>query len=92
MDGTLIDSTAGVERAWENLRDTYPNLDVHSILSCEQTPPPRSESFRRCSDEHKALSASHGVRTIDSLRKYAGITDIQELEVRLVYLDLVSIA
>ncbi|KAF8227003.1 HAD-like protein [Tricholoma matsutake] len=32
MDGTLIDSTPGVVRAWENLRNTYPNVDIDGIL------------------------------------------------------------
>lgn len=35
MDGTLVDSTAGVVGAWNNLRKTYPHLDVQDILSCE---------------------------------------------------------
>jgi len=35
MDGTLVDSTPGVVGAWNNLRKTYPHLDVQAILSCE---------------------------------------------------------
>lgn len=35
MDGTLVDSTAGVVGAWELFRETYPGIDVESILSCE---------------------------------------------------------
>lgn len=35
MDGTLVDSTAGVVGAWDLFRQTYPFLDVHHILSCE---------------------------------------------------------
>ncbi|KAI0065826.1 phosphatase [Artomyces pyxidatus] len=57
MDGTLIDSTAGVVGAWELFAQTYPGLDVHDILS-----------------------SSHGVRTVDNLRKHCGIDDPEELE------------
>jgi phosphoglycolate phosphatase-like HAD superfamily hydrolase len=32
MDGTLVDSKAGVESAWETFAETYPNLDVQKIL------------------------------------------------------------
>ncbi|KAF7301855.1 hypothetical protein MIND_00751400 [Mycena indigotica] len=57
MDGTLVNSTAGVEGAWDLFKQTYPNIDVEDILS-----------------------SSHGVRTIDNLRKHCGITDADELE------------
>ncbi|KAF8897719.1 HAD-like domain-containing protein [Infundibulicybe gibba] len=33
MDGTLVDSTAGVVGAWEVFRETYTGIDVKSILS-----------------------------------------------------------
>ncbi|KIM46371.1 hypothetical protein M413DRAFT_24104 [Hebeloma cylindrosporum] len=33
MDGTLVDSTAGVVGAWELFRQSYPSIDVHHILS-----------------------------------------------------------
>ncbi|KDR83939.1 hypothetical protein GALMADRAFT_150979 [Galerina marginata CBS 339.88] len=33
MDGTLVDSTAGVVGAWELFRQSYPTIDVHYILS-----------------------------------------------------------
>jgi len=33
MDGTLVDSTAGVEGAWDVFRKTYPGIDVKEILS-----------------------------------------------------------
>ena len=36
MDGTLIDSTAGVIGAWRLFEKTYPGIDVHDILSSEQ--------------------------------------------------------
>ncbi|KAF5358940.1 hypothetical protein D9758_004764 [Tetrapyrgos nigripes] len=33
MDGTLVDSTAGVVGAWEIFREKYPHIDVENILS-----------------------------------------------------------
>ncbi|KAH8830373.1 phosphatase [Flagelloscypha sp. PMI_526] len=33
MDGTLVDSTAGVVGAWTEFKKTYPNIEVHDILS-----------------------------------------------------------
>jgi len=33
MDGTLVDSKAGVEGAWEVFAASYPHIDVHQILS-----------------------------------------------------------
>lgn len=33
MDGTLIDSTAGVIGAWNLFKKTYPGIDVNTILS-----------------------------------------------------------
>ncbi|KAJ7929966.1 HAD-like domain-containing protein [Mycena leptocephala] len=33
MDGTLVDSTAGVEGAWAVFKMSYPDIDVHDILS-----------------------------------------------------------
>ena len=37
MDGTLVDSTAGVTAAWEAILEEYPreDLTVEEILSCE---------------------------------------------------------
>ncbi|KAJ7737858.1 HAD-like domain-containing protein [Mycena maculata] len=57
MDGTLVDSTAGIEGAWEVFKKSYPDIDVKKILR-----------------------SSHGVRTIDNLRIYCGITDPEKLE------------
>lgn len=34
MDGTLVDSKAGVEGAWLLFQQKYPHIDVHDILSC----------------------------------------------------------
>ncbi|KAF8812261.1 HAD-like protein [Phlegmacium glaucopus] len=33
MDGTLVDSTAGVVGAWNLFLETYPAIDIHHILS-----------------------------------------------------------
>ncbi|KAK7060469.1 DL-glycerol-3-phosphatase [Paramarasmius palmivorus] len=33
MDGTLVDSAAGVVGAWELFKEKYPHIDVHDILS-----------------------------------------------------------
>ncbi|PFH51361.1 hypothetical protein AMATHDRAFT_74925 [Amanita thiersii Skay4041] len=57
MDGTLIDSTAGVVGAWNVFKETYPHIDVQNILS-----------------------SSHGVRTVDNLRKFCEIEDPVKLE------------
>ncbi|KZV66673.1 HAD-like protein [Peniophora sp. CONT] len=57
MDGTLVDSTAGLAGAWEEFAKTYPGIDVHEILS-----------------------SAHGVRTVDNLKRYCGVTDPDELE------------
>ncbi|VDB85265.1 unnamed protein product [Peniophora sp. CBMAI 1063] len=57
MDGTLVDSTAGVEGAWSEFAKTYPTIDVHDVLS-----------------------SSHGVRTVENLKRFCGITDPEELE------------
>jgi glycerol 3-phosphatase-1 len=35
MDGTLVDSTAGVIGAWETFAETYSGLDIPKILSSE---------------------------------------------------------
>ena len=76
MDGTLLDSTAGVVGAWEIFRQSYPHIDVKSILSCE--------IFildHLCRNLDFFSTASHGVRTIDNLRTYLGIEDPEILEV-----------
>ncbi|KAG1806630.1 HAD-like domain-containing protein [Suillus plorans] len=57
MDGTLVDSTAGVIGAWETFAETYSGLDIQKILN-----------------------SAHGVRTVDNLRKYCGLTSEAELE------------
>ncbi|KAF4575089.1 HAD-like Sugar Phosphate Phosphatase [Pleurotus pulmonarius] len=57
MDGTLLDSTAGVVGAWEKFKETYPGIDIHKILD-----------------------TAHGVRTVDNLKNYCGLTDPDELE------------
>lgn len=35
MDGTLVDSTAGVVGAWDIFHKSYPDIDVKEILSSE---------------------------------------------------------
>ena len=35
MDGTLVDSTAGLAGAWDVFKQKYPNIDVDHILSCK---------------------------------------------------------
>lgn len=56
MDGTLINSSPAVVKAWELFAEKYP-LDLDDIL-------------------HSA----HGMRTVDVLKKWCGITDPKELE------------
>ncbi|KAF9649351.1 phosphatase [Thelephora ganbajun] len=59
MDGTLVDSTAGVTAAWEAIVREYPGegLSVEEILS-----------------------STHGIRTVENLRRVCGIVDPDELE------------
>ncbi|KAF9028447.1 HAD-like protein [Hymenopellis radicata] len=57
MDGTLVDSTAGVEGAWEVFKEKYPSIDIDHVLS-----------------------SAHGVRTVENLKNYCGITDPDEIE------------
>ena len=33
MDGTLVDSSAGLIGAWETFAETYPGIDVREILN-----------------------------------------------------------
>lgn len=35
MDGTLIDSLAGVIAAWELFATQYPGIDVQEVLRCK---------------------------------------------------------
>ena len=74
MDGTLVDSTAGVERAWHLFREAYPHIDVHDILSCAEPLSPYEANLI-----YKI--ASHGVRTVDNLKRHCGINDPAMLEV-----------
>jgi glycerol 3-phosphatase-1 len=79
MDGTLVDSTAGVVGAWETFKETYAGIDVHDILSSEfdQLSATSSPALTPC------FSAAHGVRTVDNLKRYCGINDPAELQVSL---------
>lgn len=77
MDGTLIDSSAGLEGAWEAFKETYPHIDVPHILE--------GAHVYRCSCPSfptNHLAGSQGVRTMDNLRDHCGITDPELLEVR----------
>ncbi|KAJ7639039.1 HAD-like domain-containing protein [Roridomyces roridus] len=57
MDGTLLESKAGVEGAWYLFKETYPDIDLDYIFQ-----------------------SNHGVRTVESLRLYCGLTDPEEIE------------
>jgi beta-phosphoglucomutase-like phosphatase (HAD superfamily) len=35
MDGTLLDSTAALEGAWNIFKERYPDIDIPDIMSCE---------------------------------------------------------
>ena len=81
MDGTLVDSTDGVVGAWELFAEKYPGLDVTVVLSCEY-----KQDFHTAIDlvltTSMSCKASHGVRTVENLKKHCGINDPEELEVR----------
>ncbi|KAG8692788.1 hypothetical protein FRC09_010958 [Ceratobasidium sp. 395] len=64
MDGTLIDSTPGVLGAWDQFGKDYPFLNIQEILEI--------------SDE--ATEGSHGVRSIDTLRRWLRLDDEEKLE------------
>lgn len=75
MDGTLVDSTAGVERAWHLFRESYPHIDVDKILSSMKI-------LSLLGSNLTSNIASHGVRTVDNLKIHCGIIDLALLEVR----------
>lgn len=78
MDGTLVDSTDGVVGAWESFKEKYPDLDVTHVLSGEC-----DSSSKRCYILIHLFktTVSHGVRTVENLRRYCGVEDPEELEV-----------
>ena len=77
MDGTLVDSTAGVEGAWNLFRKTYPTIDVNYLLNCEHLYPHYTAMlFLEFSD-----TACHGIRTVENLRNHCGIQDPEILKV-----------
>jgi len=78
MDGTLVDSTAGVQGAWEVFKEKYPHIDIHDILSCKKRSP--VAAFPSGSNESASIAA-HGVRTVENLKKYCGVGDPAEQEV-----------
>jgi len=84
MDGTLVDSTAGVVGAWNVFKETYPSIgNVEDVLSCT--------FFLFLSNYRQAKGtimlngwiyvAAHGVRTVDNLRNFCKIEDPELLEV-----------
>ena len=73
MDGTLVDSTAGVIGAWNTFAKTYPGLDVGAIL--------HSNCFTSNLAAPSSSAGSHGIRTMDNLAKWCGITDPELLKV-----------
>ncbi|KAI6047475.1 HAD-like domain-containing protein [Pisolithus marmoratus] len=77
MDGTLVDSTAGVVGAWEKFAQTYPGLDVTNILSSQLCP----TCSTGISPFNESITGSHGVRAVENLAKYCNITDPAKLEV-----------
>jgi hypothetical protein len=76
-----VDSTNGVVGAWNALAKVYPQLDVDHILSSEFV----TKSLFHRTPTNTCL-ACHGVRTVDTLRKYCGIEDPVELHVRSTFL------
>lgn len=53
MDGTLVDSTAGVVGAWKIFQESYPDIDVDQILSCEHRLSPISSSGYQPTRQHR---------------------------------------
>lgn len=78
MDGTLVDSTAGVVGAWDIFHESYPDIDVKKILSSEHCLTSIASSRPITSLEYPA---SHGIRTVDNLRNHCRIEDPTLLEV-----------
>jgi hypothetical protein len=75
MDGTLIDSTPGVEATWELFAETYPTINVKYILESAY-----SHRFHPVS-QLTSTTDTHGVRTVETLRRFCGITDPEKLAV-----------
>jgi hypothetical protein len=73
----LIDSTPGVLGAWEQFGKDYPFLNIEEILECKVfislLDCPYNEIFLR--------KASHGVRSIDTLRRWLRLDSEEKLEV-----------
>jgi beta-phosphoglucomutase-like phosphatase (HAD superfamily) len=72
MDGTLINSSPAVVKAWTLFSETYP-LDLDDILKCRSI-------LVACVNSKLTILAAHGMRTIDVLKKWCGITDGPTLE------------
>lgn len=76
MDGTLVDSMAGVIGAWELFATKYPGLNVQEILGCRY-----HFIWLDISNATAGLTGIHGVRTVETLQKYCKIDDPDELQV-----------
>jgi hypothetical protein len=85
MDGTLVSSTQGVVGAWETFGKTYPTIDIPSILTGA---PYCVLRFIDVITDHYLVS--HGVRTVENLRKHCGIEDPEELNVRSLLLSFLQ--
>ena len=69
----LVDSTPAVEATWRDFSERH-GLDLTMVLQSEQI-------HRRRVDWSWWETATHGVRTIDNLRRLSGLTDEGELKV-----------
>lgn len=73
MDGTLVDSTAGVEGAWELFKEKYPDINIKDVLSSECR-------IKSMLTRAKPITACHGIRTVETLRVKCKIEDPDELQ------------
>lgn len=74
MDGTLVDSTAGVEGAWALFKEKYTDIDIRHVLSSEF-------NIRWRFADAQPIIACHGVRTVETLRTVCKVEDPVELQV-----------
>jgi beta-phosphoglucomutase-like phosphatase (HAD superfamily) len=88
MDGTLINSSPAVVKAWNLFAQTYP-LDLEDILHCK---------FACSHAQYESalltfrLVAAHGMRTIDVLRKWCKIEDPKLLETEVIRFESAILA
>ena len=83
MDGTLVDSTAAVECAWEAFAETYTGLDVQKVLESASHGLLVLVLFAVLNPVPLILADTHGVRTTENLRIHCGIDDPDQLQVSL---------